>query len=120
MSRVMLCHCQGAEELALLQDDLSFVTCDDSEEMIAEVTQQPPDVVVYEVRPDSASDLAVLRLLRKVAPRLPLVVVGAGSSPAWDVPSDLEPLYRAPLPVEDDGLREAVQSALARRAVAVS
>jgi len=110
MSRVMLCHCQGAEELALLQDDLSFVTCDDSEEMIAEVTQQPPDVVVYEVRPDSASDLAVLRL--------PLVVVGAGSSPAWDVPSDLEPLYRAPLPVEEDGLREAVHNALAGGAVA--
>jgi DNA-binding NtrC family response regulator len=113
MSRVMLCHCQGAEEEALLQDDLSFVTCDGSEEMIAEVTLQPPDVVVYEVRPDSESDLAVLRLLRRLAPRVPLVVVGGGSSPAWDVPSDLEPLYRSPLPVEEGELREAVASALA-------
>ncbi len=120
MSRVMLCHCQGSEELALLKDDLSFVTCDDSEEMIAEVTVQPPDVVVYEVRPDSASDLAVLRLLRRVAPQLPLVVVGGGASPTWDVPSDLEPLYHSPLPVEESGLREAVQNALAGRSLVVN
>ncbi len=120
MSRVMLCHCQGAEEQALLQDDLSFVTCDDSEEMIAEVTQQPPDVVVYVVRPDSESDLAVLHLLRRVAPAVPLVLVGEGSSPAWTSPSDLEPLYRAPLPVQEGGLREAVANALAGRAGTVN
>ncbi len=115
MSRVMLCHCQGAEEQALLQDDLSFVTCDDSEEMIAEVTQQPPDVVVYEVRPDSESDLAVLHLLRRVVPEVPLVVVGGGSSTAWSEPSDLEPLYHAPLPIEVGGLRETIANALASR-----
>jgi DNA-binding NtrC family response regulator len=116
----MLCHCHAAEEHALLEEDLSFVSCDDCEEMIAEVALDPPDVVVYEVRPESAADLAVLRLLRRVAPRVPLVVVGGGASPAWDVPADLEPCYHSPLPVEESGLREAVHSALASRVMSAN
>jgi hypothetical protein len=112
MSRVMLYHCQAAEERALIADDVSFICCDDCEEMLSEVVLHPPDVVVYEVRPESASDLAVLRLLRRVAPRVPFVLVGEGHAPTWDVPAELAPLYRSPLPVEADGLREAVHSAL--------
>jgi len=116
MSRVMLYHCQAAEEHALLDKDLSFVCCDDCEEMLSEVVQHPPDVVVYEVRPESVSDLAVLRLLRRVAPRVPFVLVGEGRAPAWEVPAELAPLYRSPLPVEKRGLRKAVHRALAARA----
>jgi len=112
MSRVMLYHCQAAEERALVGEDLSFVCCDDCEEMLSEVTQHPPDVVVYEVRPESDSDLAVLRLLRCVAPRLPLVLVGEGPAPVSDIPAELAPLYRSPLPVEASGLRRAVHTAL--------
>jgi DNA-binding NtrC family response regulator len=115
-----LFHCQAAEERALLDEDLSFVCCDDCEEMLSEVVQHPPDVVVYEVRPGSASDLAVLRLLRRVAPRLPFVLVGEGQAPAWEVPAELAPLYRSPLPVEADGLREAVHSALTAGAIAAN
>jgi hypothetical protein len=77
-------------------------------------------VVVYEIRPESVSDLAVLRLLRRVAPRLPVVLVGEGRAPAWEVPAELAPLYRSPLPVERRGLRKVVRSALAARAVTVS
>ena len=86
--------------------------CDDCEEMLSEVVQHPPDVVVYEVRPQSASDLAVLRLLRRVAPRLPLVLLGEGPAPIWDVPAELAPLYRLPLPVEKRGLRTVVRRAI--------
>ncbi len=117
MSRVMLFHCQAAEERALLGDDLNFVCCDDCEELLSEVVRHPPDVVVYEVRPRSMSDLAVLRLLRRVAPRLPLVLVGEGTAPAWDAPAELAPLYRSPLPVERRGLRRVVRRALATRPV---
>ena len=116
MSRVMLYRCQAAEEHALLDDDLSFVSCDDCEEMLSEVVLHPPDVVVYEVRPESVSDLAVLRLLRRVAPRLPLVLVGTSPAPSGEAPSELAPLYRSPLPVEEDGLRAAVHHALAGHA----
>jgi DNA-binding NtrC family response regulator len=119
MSRVMLYHCQASEERALIGEDLSFVCCDDCEEMLSEVARQPPDVVVYEVRPESVSDLAVLRLLRRVAPRLPLVLVGEGLAPAGDAPAELAPLYRSPLPVERDRLRRAVHSALTAASAAV-
>ncbi|TFG88999.1 MAG: hypothetical protein E4H17_01435 [Gemmatimonadales bacterium] len=120
MSRVMLFHCQAAEERALLDKGLSFVCCDDCEEMLSEVVQHPPDVVVYKVRPESVSDLAVLRLLRRVAPRLPFVLVGEGQAPVWDASAELAPLYRSPLPVERRGLRKVVRSALAARTVTVS
>jgi DNA-binding NtrC family response regulator len=115
-----LFHCQAAEERALLDEDLSFVCCDDCEEMLSEIVQHPPDVVVYEVRPGSASDLAVLCLLRRVAPRLPFVLVGEGQAPTWDVPAELAPLYRSPLPVEGRGLRKVVRCALAARAATPS
>ena len=120
MSHVMLYHCQAAEERVLLEDDLSFVCCDDCEEMLSEVVQHPPDVVVYEVRPASVSDLAVLRLLRRVAPRLPFVLVGEGRAPAWEASAELAPLYRSPLPVEEGGLRSAIRSALTSRAAAAN
>lgn len=115
MSRVMLYHCQAAEESALLDQDMDLVSCEGSEEMLSEVASDPPDVVVYEVRPGSVSDLAVLRLLRRIAPRVPVVVVGEDPAPELDVPGELEPIYRAPLPEEpekEEGLREAVHSAL--------
>ncbi len=120
MSRVMLYHCQAAEESALLDQDMDLVSCNESEEMLSEVALDPPDVVVYEVRPNSVSDLAVLRLLRRVAPKVPLVVVGEDPGPDLDRPEELEPLYRAPLPEEpekEEGLREAVQTALSIRRI---
>jgi hypothetical protein len=116
MSRVILFHCRAAAEQALLDEDVSLVHCDESEEMLSEVVSHRPDVVVYEIRPGSLSDLAVLRLLRRVAPHLPFVLVGEGIAPGTGFPAELEPLYR-PLPrSEDAGLREAVHSALAGHA----
>ncbi|MBI5709254.1 MAG: hypothetical protein HZC42_02990 [Candidatus Eisenbacteria bacterium] len=111
MSHVMMCHCHAAEAQALVGED-EVVSCDDSEAMLGEVALHHPDVVVYELRPESKSDLAMLRLLRRIAPRMPLVVVGDEESLRWETPADLAPLYRAPLPVVEDALRGAVHSAL--------
>ena len=116
MSRVILFHCQATAEHALLAEDVSLVHCDESEEMLSEVASHRPDVVVYEIRPGSLADLAVLRLLRRIAPHLPFVLVGEGVTPESGIPAELEPLYR-PLPrSEEAGLREAVHSALAGHA----
>jgi hypothetical protein len=116
MSRVILFHCRAMAEHALLDEDVSLVHCDESEEMLSEVASHRPDVVIYEVRPDSLSDLAVLRLLRRVAPGLPFVLVGEGIAAGAEMPGELEPFFR-PLPrSEEAGLREAVHSALAGHA----
>ena len=113
MSRVILFHCQAAAEQALLDEDVSLVHCDESEEMLSEVASHRPDVVVYEVRPESLSDLAVLRLVRRIAPRLPFVLVGEGLAPETCFPAELAPLVHTPPLAAETALREAVHSALA-------
>jgi hypothetical protein len=116
MSRVILFHCQATAEHALLDEDVSLVHCDESEEMLCEVASHRPDVVIYEIRPESLSDLAVLRLLRRIAPRLPFVLVGEGLAPEAGLPAELAPLY-GPTPRSGEaGLREAVHVALAGHA----
>mgnify|MGYP001576499640 CR=1 FL=1 len=112
MSRVILFHCQATAEHALLDEDVSFVHCDESEEMLSEVASHPPDAVIYEIRPESLSDLAVLRLLRRIAPHLPFVLVGESLAPETEIPAELAPLYRPSPRSEEAGLREAVHSAL--------
>ncbi len=116
MSRVILFHCHATAEQALLDEDVSLVHCDESEEMLCEVASHRPDVVVYEVRPESLSDLAVLRLLRRIAPRLPFVLVGEGIAPETGIPAELAPLYHPSPRSEEAGLREAVHCALAGHA----
>src|SRR5438105_2991726 len=105
MSRVMLCHMDRADERALLPGDLDLMSCDPEESLVDQVALHRPDVVVYEVREGSDADLAVLKLLRRMAPRTPLVVVADEQSPVWHTPADLRPLYYAPRPIERDELR---------------
>lgn len=112
MSRVMLCHGRPAEAQALRSDDLDLLVFDERGSLLDEIATQRPDLVIYELRRDSSADLAVLRLLRRVSPGLPLVIVGDEESPGWKMPHDLSPLYYAPLPVEERELRGTVANAL--------
>lgn len=81
MSRV-LCVCNPDEAdvvrsaLATEGDDVDLKVCDPDGSLVDEVMSARPDVLIYELRPDSDADLAVLWLVNHVAPRLPLVVVG--------------------------------------------
>jgi DNA-binding NarL/FixJ family response regulator len=114
MSRVMLCHGRPAEEQALLSEkNIEVLVCDDSGSMLNEVAVHHPDVVIYGLRRGSEADLAVLRLLRRIAPHLPLVVFGEEDQPAWTTPPDLRPLYYTPLPVEEKDLQGTIENALA-------
>lgn len=101
MSRVMLCHCGEAGEDAVRAGDLELVSCEDSASMVDELAIRRPDLVVYGLRAASASDLAVLRLLRTLVPDVPLVVLGDDPSPEWTVPADLDPLYLAARPAAE-------------------
>lgn len=115
MTRVVLCHMDRADERAMLPGDLDLVNCEPDESVVDRVALLRPEAIVYELREGSAADLAVLKLLRRIAPRTPLVVVGDDESPAWETPADLRPLYYTPRPVERDGLRGTLENALARR-----
>ena len=115
MTRVVLCHLDRADERAMLPGDLDLVSCEPDDSVLDQVALHRPDAVVYELRGGSAADLAVLRLLRRIAPRTPLVVVGDDESRVWETPADLRPLYYTPRPVERDDLRGTLENALSHR-----
>ncbi len=115
MSRVMLCHMEREDERALLPEDLDLLRCNEDDSVVDQVALHHPDVVIYELRENSDADLAVLKLLRRIAPRTPLVVVGDEETTHWETPADLRPLYYAPRPIEPENLRGTLINALAAR-----
>jgi hypothetical protein len=95
---------------ALLKDEgVQVVSCNDGQNLLEQV--------VYAFRTESAQDLGVLHLLRRVAPDLPLVLLATeGSLEVQRLVQNLRPIYYAVTPVEPSELRDAVHAALARQA----
>jgi hypothetical protein len=91
MSRV-LCVCSPDEAdvlrsaLETESQDVDLMVRERSEDVLDEVMAEHPDVLVYELRPDSQADLAVLWLVNHVAPRLPVVLVGDALERATPLP----------------------------------
>lgn len=120
MSRVM-CVCSQDEvaalRLALAADaqEMDFVCCDRDDCVVDEVVAERPDVLIYELRPESDADLAVLWLVNHVAPRLPVVLMGE-ETPAALPEGMVRRIRRAPPAAEK--VRDAVQEMLLTRASA--
>ena len=89
------------------------VVCKGREELFDQLTERRPDVLVY-VLGELVVDVAVLSLLRRVAPRLPIVLLGGPSGlEARRAVQDLRPVYFGVFPLEPAELSEAVSAALA-------
>lgn len=89
-----------------------IVVCTGREELFDQLTRQRPDVLVY-VLGELTVDLAVLSLLRRVAPRLPIVLLGGPSGlEARRAVQDLKPVYYGVFPLEPAELSEAVSAAI--------
>ena len=119
MSRVVIYECCLGDEhpaFSLLKDEgFDLVACPDGETLLEEVVQHRPDVLIYALKPDSPQDLAVLQLLRRAAPELPLVLLASeGSLSTQRLVQDLRPIYYAVCPIEASELRDAVRAALSR------
>ena len=70
-------------------------------EMVRAVLVHTPDAIVWVLRPDSAADLATLRLIRLIAPEVALIVVEAERAPlALDVRIELKPAFVGRLPAD--------------------
>ena len=96
-----------------------LATCADGASLLEGLMAQRPDAVVYVLRPDCPQDLAILQLLRRLAPALPIVVLSNQASlDLRRIVQNLRPIYYAVAPVEATEIRAAVHSALARRSTA--
>lgn len=89
-----------------------IVVCAGREALFDQLAERRPDVLVY-VLGELTVDVAVLSLLRRVAPRLPIVLLGGPSGlEARRAVQDLKPVYYGVFPLEPAELSEAVSAAL--------
>lgn len=99
----------------LAGDGLQFENCDDGERLLEAVIGHAPDVVIYCLRPDIDADLAVLHLLRRVAPEAPLILLAReGDLDTRKAVQVLRPLFYAVAPFDTDELKDVVRSVFAR------
>lgn len=97
-------------------DHFDLVACPDARALLEEVMLRVPDAVVYALRTDCREDLGVLRLMRRAAPDVPLVLLAAEDSlDTRKLTQSLRPIYYAVCPVDGAELRDVVRTALSRR-----
>jgi DNA-binding NarL/FixJ family response regulator len=85
-----------------------------TEALVDAVLSGPHEAVLFALGPGAAEDLAALRVLRRLAPDLPLIVVASDSS--LDLRRRIQPLrpiYFALRPVDAEELCAAVHDACA-------
>ncbi len=113
-----LCPDRAGESVcaALRAEGLRLIHGENRDLLIEELVHHRPDVLIYTLRRQQAADLAVLQLVRRLLPDLPVVLVAEeGSLHTEKMVRELQPVYYAVSPVEGDELRQAVQAALVRR-----
>lgn len=103
--------------LSLLEaEGLELVACSDAHALLEEVMHRLPDAVIYALRSDCREDLGVLRLMRRAAPEVPLVLLAAEDSlDTRKVTQSLRPIYYAVCPIDGAELRDVMRAAVSRR-----
>lgn len=122
-SALVLCLCaeRPGESVCdcLHGEDLRILHCEQRDLLLELLVQHRPDVLVYLLRRQPAEDIAVLQLVRRQVPDLPVVLIAEeGSLHTEKLVRELRPVYYAISPVEAEELREAVRAALSRRRAA--
>lgn len=83
--------------------------------LLEDVVRHPPDVLVFELADDPANDLAFLKLVRRLYPLLPFVILGHGGRLGIRrLVQGLNPVYFGVVPVDGPEIEEAVSAALRR------
>jgi DNA-binding NtrC family response regulator len=83
-----------------------------AEELVDAVTRDPSQVVLFALAPDRPDDLVTLRLLRRVAPDLPLVIVTTEATlEVRRIIQTLRPGYFSVRPVDAEELHDALCAA---------
>jgi DNA-binding NarL/FixJ family response regulator len=86
-----------------------------TEALVNAVASGRHQAVLFALCPERDDDLVTLRLLRRLAPDFPLIVVASHTSlEARRLIQALRPIYFAPRPVDAEELCEAVRDACGR------
>jgi DNA-binding NtrC family response regulator len=103
----------SSEVLSALRNDAwTLVPCEDGQALLETVVERLPSAIVVEFTP-TAGSLAILNLIRRAAPRVPLILVaGGGNLDLQRALQDMRPYYYDVAPLDPTELREAVQSAV--------
>lgn len=108
--------CDPPLQALLEADGFDTVACRDGYAVLEQVMQRPAAAVIYALRTDCRDDLDILRLMRRAAPDVPLVLLAAEDSlDTRKVTQILRPIYYAVCPVDGAELRDVVRAALSRR-----
>lgn len=120
LPRVVLCSCNRTTatmlRAALESPGLELDYCRPGDSILEEVIRRHPAVLIYELRAARHSDLAVLQLVKRMAPEVRMVLVAGGSLETERMLRELRPVYYAVQPVGDEEMLEAVRAALGERA----
>ena len=113
----VLVLCNGSTDAlceALPDASLEVVACATSESMLEESLQRPPDLILCHQGDRPTVDLPTIRLMRRLAPAAPLVVLTESTSlPALRMAQEFRPVFFVLEPSEPAELREVVRSILA-------
>jgi DNA-binding NarL/FixJ family response regulator len=97
-------------------EGLELVPCESGEATLNEVIKRAPDAVVYWIGPNGWEDIGMLRLLRRLCPKVPLVVVVKESTLSLRRQIQmLRPIYYGVWPLEPGELAGAVRAAVQNR-----
>lgn len=97
---------------ALYDEGHEIVMCTGREALFEALADRRPDVMVY-VLGDLALDLGVLWVVRRLAARLPIILLSrAGGLETRRMVQDLRPTYYGVFPLDPTELTQAVHGAL--------
>lgn len=114
--RILVC-CNGSTDAlceALPDASLEVVACPTYEAMLEEALQRPLDLILCRQGDRLVVDSAALRLLRRFAPAVPLVILTESTSlPALRLAQEFRPVFFVLEPSEPAELRDVVRAVLA-------
>jgi DNA-binding response OmpR family regulator len=118
LARVLIYHPHPTADdgrALLAEQGHEVVSCEQREALIAAMADRRPDVLVY-VLGELPLDLGVLTLLRRLAPSLPLILLGSPAElEARRSVQDLKPVYYGVFPLDPSELADAVRGVLLPR-----
>jgi len=100
----------------LRDEGFEVVSFDNFDRLLENIVRRRPRVLIYGLGSQLTEDIGMLRLLRRAAPILPLVLLATeGSLATQRLIQGLRPVYYAVCPIEPEELLDAVRAALARK-----